>query len=707
MKKTIKMSKVSVSIVAALLLVCSSAIATTFQDIEKTCPLCNEIVRGHLPGSTFVPGISPDFRPLGGIDWTVSSLLECKQCGFVSLGSRFDDSSGLNTNMVKRVLAELETTPLFAHLDRAMIIEQNWKKDTYLLAWLALAAKWIADDTGEQDLVNKRLEEAIRAHEHILAVEKLEKSEEAKFLYLIGELNRQAGQKSKALEFFAKAEKYENQELLSLIKQQRAVVEGQGKLPDLTDLQKATDNEKLAAISYLRERKDPETLTFLRQFCLNCPHDYRERSIDALYGDAPLKQHIPLYLEGLRNEHYRTVQGSARALEELQVSEAAPIIADVLLDPVKYTDYLLSYALVATATSNEVEFLVTTSEMETHLIFNALINTRSTNAVPHILDLFGKLKRVHGFYDAYGEEQFKKAAEFPALQNALPDLSKASPTNAAAIFKAESLRFASDSGVDQQLLAGMKRGGELGNTCALVLAARGNPASKKILLNGLPKNLESAEYIYPILEPADYDLLLQKMKSARIEKEKEIANIRALQKKSLADPNLDDQLKKYFDEDMQQEIESLEWGLRRLPNKWVGLLATTGNSEAKPLCLELLSASYPDTSLLAIPAFSHIYDDEVEQALLDACTKEDVTWVAEEVFKALGENGSEKTADKMLKLVEQPTLVSFKLHWLDAMKKLAPVKARPCAELWASSPSLTLSKAAKEFLESGQPGTGL
>jgi hypothetical protein len=76
----------------------------------------------------------------------------------------------------------------------------------------------------------------------------------------------------------------------------------------------------------LRERDDRDAVAFLKEFCLNFRHELREAEMNELVGRKPRKHHLPIFLAGLQDAHFRTVQGSARAVEHFGAGEAAPVL---------------------------------------------------------------------------------------------------------------------------------------------------------------------------------------------------------------------------------------------------------------------------------------------------------------------------------------------------------------------------------------------
>ena len=321
-----------------MLVWCAAANATTWDEVTVACPVCRTQAAHTIPGSTFIPDVSPDFRPLGiGVDMTSASLVMCPKCGFTASYDRFGKAEGLDANKVKATLVTLKTTRLFRRLDRAIAVERNWSNDPVLTARLTLAAKWLADDTGETALIKKRVLDAVEAHKTALDSGKLEDKDNGAVTYLIGELYRQAGDQKQALEWFSKAEKLADGRLVHMIQEQSFLVRYGDKQPKdlLSIVAKGKDGEKLAAIRYLRDSNDPAVITFLKDFCLAGPEDVREPAISALLSYEPRTVHLPIYLEGLRNKHFRTVQYSAMGVERLGASEAAPIITEVMNNPVR------------------------------------------------------------------------------------------------------------------------------------------------------------------------------------------------------------------------------------------------------------------------------------------------------------------------------------------------------------------------------------
>ena len=132
--------------------------------------------------------------------------------------------------------------------------------------------------------------------------------------------------------------------------------EGEAPQTVLAAAANAKGGAKVAAALLLREAEDGEVLSFLKDICLKGPQELREPATDALLVDGPKKHHLPIFVEGLLNEHYRTVQGSAWAVQSLGATEAASNVVDALRRGVEHTESRLLEALEHVATERELDY---------------------------------------------------------------------------------------------------------------------------------------------------------------------------------------------------------------------------------------------------------------------------------------------------------------------------------------------------------------
>ena len=94
---------------------------------------------------------------------------------------------------------------MFFRYDAAILVEQLTKRDLPRIARLTLANKWLANDTGEPDVIRKRTALAIDAHRDAFKLKQLPIHERSTTAYATGELLRQSGQRLEAVEWFDRA----------------------------------------------------------------------------------------------------------------------------------------------------------------------------------------------------------------------------------------------------------------------------------------------------------------------------------------------------------------------------------------------------------------------------------------------------------------------------------------------------------------------
>jgi hypothetical protein len=173
----------------------------TYEDLP--CPIDGTTVEAFVFISHSSFGCMPDFRPLGDApDMFTLGLNTCPTCGFTAHTRMFrEPPAGLDKARILAAIAAVrkKSPPLFRHLDTAAAIERELENQPDMLARYALTAKWLADDTGEPDVIRQRLTQAIEAQKRYLAVPTRDAGEWASTLYLIGELYFELGDDRQAL----------------------------------------------------------------------------------------------------------------------------------------------------------------------------------------------------------------------------------------------------------------------------------------------------------------------------------------------------------------------------------------------------------------------------------------------------------------------------------------------------------------------------
>jgi HEAT repeat protein len=655
-----------------------------------------------VPGSTFIPGVTADFKPLGvGVDTFVSSYVVCPKCSFAAHPEDFEKPEGLNKAKVRRALAGLRTSPMFRLYDAATLVERNWRNRPQVLAHLALAAKWRADYTGEPEAIGDRLTRAIAAHEGALKSPGVDAEQKAMCTYLIGELCRQMGRREDALAWFDKAAKARPQKPWPLLEQQRFLTRYADSPPAevLAAAHKGTDWEKVAAIGLLRDSREPAVLAFVRESILNPPDsvELHEEAMDAIGGgwrNEPLKHHLPTYLAALRSKHRRIVQGAAIAVERLRAPEAAPIILEVLEKPVPATGFRLAAALAETATERDLPGLTRLAGLPDRRvrgvsieseILGALLNTGSKKAVPLILELL-KDTYVPASYEGRYRRPFEKAARFPALLEALPDLSGAAPDSKPAVFKVHVLGLMDSPEASRELGKALSRGGDVAMAAATALARRGDGRGKDILVRRI-RSIPDANLLAAFLVPADFDAIHARMEKRKAEREQRIRDLRA-QAAEEGPP-----LKSIVERELKQLLRNPDW----YATLWLPALGATRNPKARPLGLKFLRSEDVCVRESAVRCLSYLVDHEVGEALARRLPTEEPQ-VQNEIIRALGRSKDARHVDALLAVAAEPSFVDTKLVWIEAMLSLAPGRMEEVLRRWAKSPDAELAAAAREAL---------
>ncbi|MEM9346696.1 MAG: DUF2225 domain-containing protein [Planctomycetota bacterium] len=690
------------SALLALLLCCflsQPTSATTWRSIQTTCPIDGSEVKGHIPGSTFIPGTTPDFRPQGvGVDLFLASMLTCPTCGFTTSADRFEDAEGLDKAKIKQALEALDAPALFAEIDAAIVVEANWTARPKTLARLHLGAKWLADDTGEPAVIAERLEQAVASHLRVLDDPELTDDERPAVTYLVGELLRQQGKNEQALQWFEKARTSAEEDLITLIAQQAALAE-QGDDPpaiEPTELKDAPAAKQLASIRLLRERDDGEAIKALKDICLTCPPELREAAIDALIGEAPRAIHLPIYLEAIGNDHFRTVQSAARAVQHLRASEAAPLIVEALKNPVDSTEYRLWSALAATATENELPFLKQQLDAgeDSDRILMALVNTRSEKAIPLIRRAADATGYSLIYIDDDPADLETLRAFAPELRNVLPDLREFEDDTGQANLKIMVLSVLDDATSAEELAAAVSLDNELSFEAALALARRADPSGKDYLVKEIDhlqsRDSYSIEYLCLLLEKDDFMAIKAGLEREIDERKAAVRYLEELVKELETEEE-----REHFKRRLAKASEPSDWIVER----WLPLLGATLNREALPILLKYLDNDNHQARAGAARGLSYFDDDAVVEALVKRAPKEASGYVSTEIIKALGQTKNPTATQALIGLVEQPTLIDTKLAWIGASANLPAEQTKPILESWADTPDPRLANAVREALQ--------
>jgi hypothetical protein len=681
--------------------------------------------------SIFSPGSTSDFRPLvPGVDPLVESLATCPQCKFTAAHSRFAKPEGLDAAKVRRALSGLDSPRLSRTLDAAMAVERSWTDDPQTLAHLALAAKWEADDTGEPQRIRARTLMAIAAQERAWNAprpeplpdrkeaesgdpveagdedpdvveepgEDVEPDNRAVNAYLAGELHRQTGQREQAIAWLERAlASNRDPEFEPRIRRQLFLTRHAGK-PDAQVLALARDGsapERLAAVELLAVSSEVGVLPFLEEVCLGGEPSNREEAMRTLlraeegpHCGSPRVFHAPIFLGALEGDDVRGVQLGAAAVEELRLREAMPRLLRKIETCTSSEEYRLFAALAPLATAEDALALKRLLESRRcakgsrlrPLLLKALLETRSVEAVPAILELAADAPSLPDDQDL----EIKAATFGPALVAALPDLESAGSSAALAALKVRILGRLESPESLASLVTSYERGGALALEAALALLRRGDPRGKARILEDIEALRErwrgELALLPPFLEPADFVTIRDQMEACREKAWKELEEMRD---RAAREPDAE------FVDDVNWDYE--------LEN-YLPLLGATRNPAARPILLHYLDRS--DSVQLqkaAIDGLSFMNDAEVALRLRGLLATSDF-YLVDAIAASAARTRDASLADALVALMNEPTPVETKAAWTMALEVLAPDRATPFWEAWSRSPHPRLRSIASAAL---------
>jgi hypothetical protein len=677
----------------------TSAWATTWGEVRVTCPICGTETTADVVMSTSIFGYTTDLRPTGvGVDMDTSNLVMCKGCGFTVVACRYSEPEGLDVERVRAALDALPVSRMFAELDRAIAVERAWTGDLGLIAHYSLGAKWRADATGEPAVIRARLQAAIEAYRAALHAEEVAAGNEPVYVYLIGELYRERGDQQNAVSWLETAVRL-NKGWLRTMAAEQLFLAKHADAPTAEVLrlaQASSDEDRLAALPLLRDSTDADVVAFLRACCSTGPSGRRQLVIETLSRGQPNPRHLPIYLEGLRSVDAQVAHTCLYAVEQLKAAEAAGAIVEALRHGSTVREYPLHRVLAAVATEQELDYLGSKASSGDHHIFSALLNTRSVRAIPRIVEMLG-VNPTLGTHCS--ETDLENAAALGgALLDALPDLSSADGDDARAVFKVRVLQHAEGDRAGEQLRVALCRGGEVAFHAALGLARGGEMAAKPVLMEHLKYScywsIPASEVLAPVLRPGDYEELRKRMAAHKAEQIAEVNKRLAECRAVLNDPEADAEEKAAA----RRRMDGLEWDEESFMKTWLPVLGASGSEAGRPLYLRSLAYDNARTRTAAVRALARVCDDEIAMRFTGLLKEENSFGVVNAVIEALGSNVRRDSVPALLSLVDEPTPVSTKLVWIDAMMKLAPERARPVIRNWADSPDAELRAACERAL---------
>lgn len=665
-------------------------------------------------------GTDPDFRPRGvGVDMYLRSLMHCPTCNFTAQPGDFDKTVGLDKTSMAKALNAMKSSNLFRKHDAALTVQRHWKKNLHAIARLTLGANWLADDTGEPKVINDRLDRAIKAHNAALAALDKKHKNRAPVTYLIGELLRQRGKTKEAIAHFDLALPLASQRLRQLIQQQReraknpiqgiatnstikpAVKPNSNDKPAdlIAAFNQATPAQKIVLIESLREHDDVGVNAALNEFCLTGPDDTREQAMEALVGEQPKRYHLPIFLDAIGNEHFRTVQGGAHAAQLLRAKAAGTRILKALKKPVENTMFVLYRSLAGTTNKHDIPELEKLAENDRFRseILRALLMTESSEAIDAILKVIDKTDIAYTlhYHGSVGREALQSAVKIKGLIDRLPKLAAASPDSSRASFKIFLLETMQTQKANDEIATALDAGNSLSIHAARALIRRGDKRGKRVFLTNLLEimweDYDSYRPILPLLEPNDYDAVHQ----AWTKEHKSHEESATFMREQLAETK--DEGRKTR---IQEQLDSLvgpdsAW---RQEN-WLRLFGATGNLKAKPMLLKYLDDANHQARSGAIDGLTHVYDKEIGDRLVKRLQIEKGTPRAD-IIRVLGNSGDARQLETLLTVANEPTRVDTKLVWIEAVGSLDGLtKAHVTLAYWATSSNTELAKAATQALK--------
>ncbi len=183
------------------------------REIELTCWVCGEVFQREEPRAYAVTGRGSDLCPQPiGINPLPLLLHTCPICGFTADGRGFDTSQSdeqvrqwVMAGGLTRVSDEMSDAGYARYEMAALCHGRRMEPSALQLAEYYLAASWLAQLEGAEDVVPDYQEKAAQYLEQALMVGELEEKEQAVMTYLVGELKRRLGEFAVALRLFDEA----------------------------------------------------------------------------------------------------------------------------------------------------------------------------------------------------------------------------------------------------------------------------------------------------------------------------------------------------------------------------------------------------------------------------------------------------------------------------------------------------------------------
>ena len=268
-----------------------------------------------------------------------------------------------------------------------------------------------------------------------------------------------------------------------------------------------------------------------------------------------------------------------------------------------------------------------------------------------------------------------------------------------AVFKAHALAYVKTPSAGKQLASALARGDDVAFAAALALAKRGSPAGKDVLLGQLKRlrgrSAMALEWLYPLLEPADFDRVHRQMETEKAERRSYVQKRLLECRRLLSDPKASE-----IDRRMaRREMPYLKWDEESFIdlNGWVLVLGATRHAKARAFCLRCFGSSSEQLRAKAARALAWVYDESLADLLAERLPAEPPR-VRAAIIGTMGKSRPGRYVGPLLRLLDEPTLISTKLAWIEAMLSLAPPRALPILRTWSTSPSKDLAAAARRAI---------
>lgn len=678
--------------------------ATTWRDVEVTCPIDSIVIRARVPNSIFMSGYSPTLRPQGvGVDPFVASIIQCPQCGFAAHAEQFRNVNALDRDAIAAALQKLKSPRLFLRNDAAILVEQLTGRNEKSIARLSLASKWIADDTGDPEVIRDRTTQAVRSHQDAFDRKDIPDGERTAIAYVTGELLRESERNEEAIRWFDRALQFND-----LTQFPEFMLQGQrmlaaypvGATPDLiTSLREASPAVRVGAVPLLRGSDLPEAISLLTEICLDCEDDLRRVAMWSLIGDAPQERHLPIYLKAIESRHYRTAQNGAHAVELLRATEAAPALGRALQNPPQYAEYRILSALSVLGTEDQIEVLerAAAKGKYTTEILRGILNSRSPKAITPALKMIDKERFSVRFVFSgeHGRQALHSALQIEGLIDQLPDLRTVEANSRRAEFKVLLLGATGTPEASEELAAALESDSRLALQAATELVrngdVRGNAQFMERLHDVVGKGYETWSLVLPLLSETDFGAVQEALLKVIAEQQQSIA----FRREALARASTED--------DRRREQKHLDRTLSRTNYwmaPWLRLMGATGHPEARDQLVAFLADTDHQARRAAVLGLLHVYDRSVAEKLLELLDQESTQPVVEAIFEVLGQDESRQPLPAVLEAGRDPMLAPTRIAWIKAVTALGGRdQILSTLKSLSKSPNQSLATAAQSALQ--------